>query len=264
MMDKKEMDMAEDPVSEISEECEIDSLSLSEDQTSSVTENPFSPETTANTDSLADEPDEKNEAVNSESIQVEKTNFDQKKEQIKSFSNQKSLIPEFEPYKTNDGLFGWFDHAITGKEMNEFVQKLQQYISENNGYTKKIIKEFGQVYETFDVLDSEYIHGILLNIKATEKVSKENAETIQALQATVKKLKEIKEENDAYHQYIDSIGDDLDKLHAFAQEFDDCKNKIANLESRNKALNKMLYIAYAIAGSSLLVAIISMILMIIK
>lgn len=235
-MDNHEIDMTENPVSEKSEEIEEDASSVSEERS----------------------------AVDLEGIQVEKTNFDKKKEQIKSFSDQKGLVPEFEPYKTNDGLFGWFDHSITGKEMNEFVQKLQQYISENNDNTKKIIKEFGQVYETFDALDSEYIHGILLSIKATEKVSRENTETIQALQATVKKLKEIKEENDAYHQYIDSIGEDLDKLHAFTQKLDDCKNKISDLETRNKILHKMLYIAYAIAGSSLLIAVISIILVFAK
>ena len=197
-------------------------------------------------------------------IVIEKTNFDQQKEKIKDCAEQKSLSPEFERYQTNDGLFGWFDHNITGREMNEFVEILQKYISGNNEYIKKIIKEFGQVYETFDVLDKEYIHGILTNIKATEKAGKDNTETIRALQSAVKKLKEIKEENKQYHQYIDSISDDIEKLNEFSQALGEYDNKVSELETHNKALTKMLYIAYAIAGSSFIAAIISIVLLISK
>ena len=190
-------------------------------------------------------------------IVIEKTNFDKQKEKIREFAQQKSLNPEFDRYETNDGLFGWFDHNITGKEMNEFVETLQKYIAGNNEYNKKLTKEFGQVYETFDALDNEYIQGILANIKATEKVSKENSETIKALQETIKKLKAIKEENDQYHRYIDSIGDDIEKLHKFSNELDNYNFKVSALESHNRTLSIMLYIVYAIAGCSLVTAIIS-------
>ncbi len=191
---------------------------------------------------------------------IEKTNFDKQKNQLKEFSNQTTLNPEFETYKTNDGLFGWFDHAITGNEMNEFVKKLQKYISENNDAIKKLIKEFGEVYETFDTLDNEYIKGILLSIKATEKVSNDNAETIEALKQTVQKLKEIKEENGKYHEYIDSIGEDLKVLNDFHRKVDEYNIQLAESEQRNKKLSSLLTVSIAIAAGSIVMSIIGIIL----
>lgn len=191
---------------------------------------------------------------------IEKTNFDKQKKQLKEFSSQTTLNPEFETYKTNDGLFGWFDHAITGNEMNEFVKKLQKYISENNDAIKKLIKEFGEVYETFDTLDNEYIKGILLSIKATEKVSNDNAETIEALQKTVQKLKEIKEENEKYHKYIDSIGEDLEVLNDFRSKVDEYEIQLADAEKKSKKQSSLLTIAIALAAGSIVMSIIGIIL----
>lgn len=44
--------------------------------------------------------------------QIQKTDFEKQKDKLKEFSEQTSLNPEFETYKTNGGLFGWFDHTI--------------------------------------------------------------------------------------------------------------------------------------------------------
>lgn len=192
--------------------------------------------------------------------QIQKTDFEKQKDKLKEFSEQTSLNPEFETYKTNGGLFGWFDHTITGNEMNEFVRTLQKYVSENDDAIKKLIKEFGEVYETFDSLDNEYIKGILLSIEATEKVSKDNAETIQILQEAVQKLKEIKEENEKYHKYIDSIGNDIKALNEFNNKATQIEFQLKKLEKHNKRLNRLLLISILVGGLACLVAIIAIVL----
>lgn len=142
----------------------------------------------------------------SASYSIEKANFDKQKNRLDKFSKTVVEPTELDIVRQHGGLsdfmtggiFGVFNHKVTGKEFNNLVTDLQNCLIQINERERSVIKEFGEVYETFEVLDKEYIQGILISVEAARKASEEakNAQkdvdkTIQALQQTVNKLKEV-------------------------------------------------------------------------
>lgn len=154
---------------------------------------------------------------------IEKADFEKQKEELKSFAEQPATSTELDKFDTDGqwsdfwggGLLGVLSgHKVTGEELNSLVTKLQSCFVEINERNRKVIKEFGQVYETFEALDKGYIQGILIGVKSAEKASQEAKSaqkdidaTIKALQITINKLKEFKDEVKGYHhlQDIDEI-----------------------------------------------------------
>lgn len=159
---------------------------------------------------------------------IEKANFEKQKEELKTFAEQPATSTELDKFSTKGkfsdflggGLLGMLDHKVTGDEMNEFVAELQKCFVEINERDKKVIKEFGQVYETFESLDKGYIQGILIGMKSAEEASREAKvaqkdidDTIKALRLTVQKLQEFKKQINAYAHIkdVDEMWDSLNE-----------------------------------------------------
>lgn len=137
---------------------------------------------------------------------IKKHNFSKAKNQIQEFSRRLPANPRFEEFEEDGGLFGWFDHNVTGKEMNKFMGKVQNKLISVNSSLRGIIKEFGEIYKALDYLDNDYIKGILKAIDNAEKASEQavsaskqalkaqddNSKTIEALRKTVQAIKDSK------------------------------------------------------------------------
>ena len=137
---------------------------------------------------------------------IKKHNFSKAKNQIQEFSRRLPANPRFEEFEEDGGLFGWFDHNVTGKEMNKFMGKVQNKLISVNSSLRGIIKEFGEIYKALDYLDNDYIQGILKAIDNAEKASEQavsaskqalkaqddNSKTIEALRKTVQAIKDSK------------------------------------------------------------------------
>ena len=203
---------------------------------------------------------------------IEKHEFDKKKEQLKAFTDQNVKEVKLSTFDTSGGLFGWFDHKVTGDELNDFVSKLQENLQTFIERDKKIFEEFNTVYETFDTLDTSYIQGILVSVEAAKTASAEAKEAqedlsrvVDTLQHTIDKLKEFKEEVNQYEHLedIDSMWADLNRVNQYEHLKDidsmwadlNRDQETAGAEKRN---GNGLYIAYAIAGSALVISIIQM------
>ena len=161
---------------------------------------------------------------------IEKTNFEKQKNELKSFAEQPATSTKLDKFSTNGkwsdflsgGLPGLLSgHKVTGDEINSLVTELQSCFAEINERDRRVIKEFGQVYETFEALDKGYIQGILIGLKSAEKASQEAKDaqkdvddTIKALQKTISKLKEFKDEVNGYTHLkdIDKIWNDILQL----------------------------------------------------
>lgn len=157
--------------------------------------------------------------------EIKKTNFEAKTRALKQFSEELPDAPVFEKFKTHGFLFS---HKVTGDELNGFVAQVQDCLIDINEHNRKLVKEFGQVYETFEVLDKEYINGILIGVESAKtasqeakKAQKDANKTIALLQTTVQKLKEVTESLSEFknevNQYehladIDILWDDVGKL----------------------------------------------------
>lgn len=110
--------------------------------------------------------------------------FEQAKRGLKEFSQKEADELELDTVKTDGGFLGLGNHKVTGYELNDRLSTIQQHLIDLNTTDNKIIKEFGQVYNALEALDKDYIQGILISIKATEKTS----ERIQVTQEQIKKL----------------------------------------------------------------------------
>ena len=120
---------------------------------------------------------------------IKKHNFEIAKREIERFSRNLPSNPSFERVEVDGGLFGWGDHKVTGTEMNQFIEVVQNKLISVNTSLRSIIGEFKQVYNAFDFLDGEYINGIIGSVECAEEASKQ-ALTAQAdIKTTVENLK---------------------------------------------------------------------------
>lgn len=165
---------------------------------------------------------------------IKEHDFEEAKLAIKEFSEQ--TITDLELKKVNErkGIGEWFgnvllggglgrSHKVTGEEFNDLTVQIQSLIRSINTTQIKLIKQFGQVYTALDSLDKDYIHAILISIKATEQTS----ERIELTQEQIKKivedqkktlevLKKFKQKLDSYDHLgdIDEIWNECQKYHA--------------------------------------------------
>ncbi len=129
---------------------------------------------------------------------VKRANFDKAMEKLNE------ALPEHATFTKVDvdGQFlGFTDHNVTGKEMNLFIEAVQDRMGAINEKIRCLFKEFSEVYAVFDALDKEYVAGILRSIdeahkaiKAAHRASDDNAQTLQKLQQTVNKLWELSQD----------------------------------------------------------------------
>ena len=158
-------------------------------------------------------------------IQVKKQNFETLKNTLKSFSNNLPKTPLLVKFQ-EDNWIG-LSKNVTGKEMNEFIVKLQKVFSETNATSIKIIKEFNDIYNVFEALDKEYIEYFeasiqnltIVNEKAQD-AQKDVDSALKVLRVTIEKLNEYKNistnqiENIEYrlNSYENYLGAKLEQL----------------------------------------------------
>ncbi|MDE5793421.1 MAG: hypothetical protein K2I08_01735, partial [Muribaculaceae bacterium] len=140
---------------------------------------------------------------------IKRHNFDQALRRIEQFSNSTPSVPYISKFETDGGLFGWGNHYINGTEMNNYVEKVQDHFSKQNSVLISTIKEFREVYNTFNFLDKEYLQGIVSAVEAANKAS-EGAKVAsnQAKEAAVKALKnedDIRKEVEALRKIVEKI-----------------------------------------------------------
>lgn len=219
---------------------------------------------------------------------IQKTDFEKQKKELKAFSEQPATSTELDQFSTDGqwsdfwsgGLAGVLSgHKVTGEEINSLVTKLQSCFAEINECYRKVIKEFGQVYETFEALDKGYIQGILISVKSAEKASQEAKDaqkdindTIKALQITINKLKEFKGEINQYAHLkdiddiwcdikrfgieLESISTEL-KTHGADLEYGE---RLQKAEDENAQLKSKINTAYIVAGGAIVLSVIQLIL----
>lgn len=104
-------------------------------------------------------------------IEIKRHNFDLAKNRLKEFSETTEAELGIDKVRTDGGLFGLGDHKVTGYELNDRLETIQENFISVNRTNNKVIKEFREVYNALDVLDKEYITYIVANVKTIEKTS---------------------------------------------------------------------------------------------
>jgi hypothetical protein len=219
--------------------------------------------------------------------------FNEAKEQLRKFSEE---IPSSITLQLFEEKFlKIFDRNVTGEKLNTLTREIQGHLISINNLHIKSIKEFGQVYNALDALDKDYILAITMAIKAAEEASnqakesankaKENTEdikkTIEVQKRLIDNLIYFKEQLDKY-KYLENIDKIWNDYEAFKEEIVSINNNIQQLnndieeqkrelcerldenkiyhEKQIKQLSKQLKISYILAGSSIGIALISIVL----
>ena len=159
-------------------------------------------------------------------------NFDQALRRLERFSNSTPSVPNIEKFETDGGLFGWGDHYINGHEMNNYVEKVQEHLSKQNSVLISTIKEFREVYNTFNFLDKEYLQGIISAVDAANKASEgARAASNQAKEAAVKALKnedDIRKEVEALRKVVEKIKSIREDLNTKISKIEESVNEDRN------------------------------------
>lgn len=179
-----------------------------------------------------------NTQSSSETGMVKRHNFDSAMRKIQRFSNEVPYIPELDRFETDGGLFGWGDHYINGYEMNNYVEKVQDIFRTHNDIIIKTIKEFRDVYSTFDYLDKEYLSGIVQTANAAAKASEgakaaSNQAKVASDQAKAAAEKALKNEED--------LKKDVENLRKLVEKIRSIKEDLSSrIESTNTSLSHKL------------------------
>ena len=155
--------------------------------------------------------------------------FNEKKEALKAFSEE---IPEQSDLPTvpqDDPMLGFIgmEYDVKGKDLNALTDAVQNRMIEQNKHIKKIIQEFNTIYETFQILDDEYIQSISKSLIAAKEA---NSKAIQGLheieeyQTGNKKLLD-----DVFKQNKDLI-DILKKHHKKLEELEQLEDKQSEIQ----------------------------------
>lgn len=200
---------------------------------------------------------------------IQTTNFNKAKEKLKKFSEEIPNNADLPTVET-EGWF-WFSHQVTGKELNDIIEKIQDCLITNNNNVNKIIKEFGQIYNALEALDKDYIQSILVSVKAAEEASnqakkaaeeasKNNIDIKQAIEIQVKIIHSLKQFKAQINEYknlknIDVMWDDFQ---LFKERLSISNTKIASIyqeiqkDSEDiKELKNKVKIANILAGTSI-------------
>ncbi|TXD50186.1 MULTISPECIES: hypothetical protein [unclassified Polaribacter] len=123
--------------------------------------------------------------------------FEKSQNKLREFSKNIPEKTNFKSFEEDSGIFGMFNHKVTGSELNIFVNDVQDELINQKQVSIKIIREFETIYNTFDSLDKEYIQSILIAQNSAEVASKHALDSAKraeqntkALQLLVKKLQE--------------------------------------------------------------------------
>lgn len=164
---------------------------------------------------------------------IKNHDFELAKRRLKEFSQKEADELKIDTVDADGWFFGFGDHKVTGKEFNDRLSIIQNHLISLNDTNNETIKEFGQVYSTFEALDKGYIQAILVSIKATEKTS----ERIQATQEQIKKIvddqKKTLEVLKKFKQKLDGYAhlEDIDTIWV------DCQNWYNEITTLSNSIN---------------------------
>lgn len=166
--------------------------------------------------------------------------FHEKINEIQEFSKSIPSDSDLPTVPTSGGLFGLFEHKVTGNELNELTGKIQSMMIAQNKESVKVIKEFETIYETFDELNKNYMQGIIASLKSAEEA---NRKALEGLNGVEKNTREIENDQIEIKKIIRTQETALEILQSFKRKLDEIEHilDIDQLFSDVKRLNNELY-----------------------
>ena len=155
--------------------------------------------------------------------------FNEKKQELKAFSEEIPEQSDLPTVPTDDPMLGFIgmEYDVKGKDLNALTDAVQNRMIEQNIHIKKIIQEFNTIYETFQILDDEYIQSISKSLIAAKEANNkaiQGLHEIEEYQTGNKKLLD-----DVFKQNKDLI-DILKKHHKKLEELEQLEDKQSEIQ----------------------------------
>ena len=165
-------------------------------------------------------------------FEIKTHDFESAKKELKEFSEQTVTDFDLKRVDTSKGAFEWIggfllgegvatDHKVTGYELNELTSQVQRHFIDINSTQRKLIQEFGQVYNALEALDKDYIQGIVISIEATKITSEGVAAAQKRIEKIVDDQKKTLEVLKKFKQKLDNYAHlgDVDKMWSDCQKW---------------------------------------------
>ncbi|KAA8747224.1 hypothetical protein [Paenibacillus sp. UASWS1643] len=142
--------------------------------------------------------------------------FNEKKNELKSFSESLPKEAELPSVPTSGGLFGLFPYNVKGDDLNRLTESIQNRMIEQNKVLVRTIKEFNTIYDTFSALDKEYIQGIIISLKAAEEANAKALKGIEGVQDNQDEIKQIINQQKQVIQVLKNFKEKIEKIEHLA------------------------------------------------
>ena len=155
--------------------------------------------------------------------------FNEKKQELKAFSEEIPEQSDLPTVPTDDPMLGFIgmEYDVKGKDLNALTDAVQNRMIEQNIHIKKIIQEFNTIYETFQILDDEYIQSISKSLIAAKEA---NNKAIQGLHEIEEyQIGNNKLLDDVFKQNKDLI-DILKKHHKKLEDLEQLEDKQSEIQ----------------------------------
>lgn len=177
-------------------------------------------------------------------VEIDGRKFEEAKNKLKAILARTKTNPELSKVNTSGGLFNLFPHNVTGEELNELTTQIQGYLIGLNSFDIDIVDQIGELYQTIDALDKDYIRKIVISLECAEKASQEAKEaeidaqkalketnrTVNNLAATQKSLQKAQSDLRNANERIDATVTQLGKTILVLSKFKSEIDKIQHLE----------------------------------
>lgn len=162
-------------------------------------------------------------------IVIKKHDFELAKKRLKEFSEKEEKELEINRVRTDGGLFGLGDHKVTGYELNNRIETIQNHLIDINTTNNKTIREFREVYNALDALDKDYMTSIIASVKAIEKTSNDVRTQQEVLKQHNDDLEKQQSKLNAHQGEIEKIVDDMKKAIGVLKKFNEKLNGLKHL-----------------------------------
>ncbi|MFC0525897.1 hypothetical protein ACFFGV_20170 [Pontibacillus salicampi] len=145
-------------------------------------------------------------------VTTSSTVFNEKKLELKAFSEKLPAEAELPSVPLSGGVFGWFNYDVTGSDLNRLTESIQDKLIEQNKALVRTIQEFNTIYDTFSALDKEYIQGILISLKAAEEANSKALRGIKGVEENQDQIKQMINQQKQVIQVLKNFKDKIERI----------------------------------------------------
>lgn len=174
-------------------------------------------------------------------LNIQKHDFQEATSQLQAFAKKTPQELGLPPVSEKGGLFDWFDHMVTGEELNALTKRLQEILIDYNMTLEKCIKEFGLVYTAMNAVDKDFFEAVSTAFGEAELALEETRKNQADISSTVEKLKKTISVLPKFQKQLSKLNDNLQVAAQTSEEsIRQVKDQIDTLAKTGEALSEAL------------------------